>query len=194
MRRLRGALIGFGFIAERGHAPAYASATSPLQICAVADPSPQRRRAIQRVLPGATIYGTATELLARERLDFVDICTPPSAHAPIALAAFERGLHVLCEKPLALTPQQADAMAQAAIRANRVLYPGHSYRHAPVIQTVREILARDLVGPVHMATIDTFRTGHARGTPEWLPDWRRDPRYSGGGILMDHGPHTSYLA
>jgi predicted dehydrogenase len=75
-----------------------------------------------------------------------------------------------------------------------VLFPAHCYRHAPVIRSVREMLARNVIGPVRKAAIETYRTGHALGAAEWYPDWRRDPRYSGGGILMDHGPHTSYLA
>lgn len=194
MRKLKGALVGFGFIAERGHLPAYAATTSPLEIVAVAEPCEARHAAIAVALPRARIYRDYGRLLARESLDFVDICTPPSEHMKVALAAFARGLHVLCEKPLAMTPLEAKRMAHAATAAKRVLFPAHSYRHAPVIQAVRNILCRDLIGPVRRATIDTYRTGHARGVPEWYPNWRRDPRYSGGGILMDHGPHTSYLA
>jgi len=194
MGMLRGGLIGFGFIAEHGHAPAYASRTSPLQIVAVAEPCAARHPMIRAALPDATIYASHDELLAHETLDFVDICTPPSEHLRVALDAFGRGLHVLCEKPLALTPAEARRMASAAVRAERVLFPGHSYRHAPVVRAVRALLARDLIGPVRMVTLDTLRPTHARGVAEWRPDWRRDPRYSGGGILMDHGPHTTYLA
>jgi predicted dehydrogenase len=194
MSTLKGALVGFGFVAERGHVPAYASRTSPLQIVAVAEPCERRHRAIAAALPFARIYRDPETLLSRESLDFVDICTPPSEHMNLALAAFSRGLHVLCEKPLALTPFEARRMADAAVEAKRVLFPAHSYRHAPVIRAVRGLLSRDLIGPVRMATIDTYRTGHARGVAEWYPDWRRDPLYSGGGILMDHGPHMSYLA
>jgi predicted dehydrogenase len=194
MRTLKGALVGFGFIAERGHVPAYASKSAPLQIVAVAEPCGARHPAIRAALPEARIYADHQTLLAREALDFVDVCTPPSEHMNVSLAAFTRGLHVLCEKPLAMTPIEAQRMADGAMRAQRVLFPAHSYRHAPVIRTVRGLLSRDLIGTVHMATIDTFRTGHARGVPEWRPDWRRNPIYSGAGILMDHGPHTSYLA
>jgi predicted dehydrogenase len=85
-------------------------------------------------------------------------------------------------------------MADAALRARRVLYPGHCYRHAPVIAGVRALLRDGRLGAIKMATLSTFRTGHARGAREWRPDWRREPVYSGGGILMDHGPHTFYLA
>jgi predicted dehydrogenase len=194
MNELRGAIVGFGFIAERGHAPAYASRTSPLRIVAVAEPCEERHAAIAAALPGARIHRELGALLERESLDFVDVCAPPSEHMRVALASFARGLHVLCEKPLAMTPLEAWRMTDAAAGAKRVLYPAHSYRHAPVIRAVRALLSRGLIGPVRMATIDTYRTGHARGVDEWYPDWRRDPRYSGSGILSDHGPHTSYLA
>lgn len=194
MEMLKGALVGFGFIAERGHVPAYASGAAPLRIVAVAEPCEARHAAIAAALPRARIYRDHGTLLARESLDFVDVCAPPSEHMRVAQAAFARGLHVLCEKPLAMTPLESLRVAEAASTAQRVLYPAHSYRHAPVIRTVRSLLSQGLIGSVRMATIDTYRTGHARGVDEWYPDWRRDPRYSGSGILSDHGPHTSYLA
>jgi predicted dehydrogenase len=187
-------MVGFGFIAERGHAPAYAARTSPLQIVAVAEPCGARHPAIRATLPHATVYRDHETLLSREALDFIDVCTPPSEHMNVALAGFARGLHVLCEKPLAMTPLEGWRMTEGAVRAQRVLFPAHCYRHAPVVRSVRDLLARNLIGRVRSATIDTYRTGHAMGAAEWYPDWRRDPRYSGGGILMDHGPHTSYLA
>jgi predicted dehydrogenase len=108
--------------------------------------------------------------------------------------AFDRGLHAICEKPLAMDASEARLMADHAIRAKRVLYPGHSYRHAPVVRAVREVLARGDIGNVTMATVSTFRTTHAKGVPEWRTDWRRERAIGGGGILMDHGPHTFYLA
>jgi len=195
MKTLRGALVGFGFIAERGHAPAYASNEAPLEIAAVAEPCAARFAAATRVFPRARVYPSFERLLSAERgLDFVDVCAPPSEHASIAIEALGRGLHVLCEKPMATSAPLARAMADAALRAGRVLYPAHSYRHAPVVRAVREVIARGALGQVRMVTMDTFRTGHARGVEEWYPDWRRDPAYSGGGILFDHGPHTAYLA
>ncbi len=194
MKTLQGALFGFGFIAERGHAPAYASRASRLRIVAVAEPCVARHSAIKAALPDARIYLDHGELLSREPLDFIDICAPPSEHMQLAIDAFATGLHVLCEKPLAVTPAEAMLMSRAATRAERVLFPAHSYRHAPVIRSLRDLLTDDAIGRVHMVTLDTYRTTHARGVQEWRPDWRREPRYAGSGILMDHGPHTSYLA
>src|SRR5579871_4601436 len=102
-RPLQGALIGFGFIAEKGHVPAYLAAGGDFAIVAVADVCAARREKARKVLPHARIYPDTKTLLAAEagRLDFVDIATPPCDHAAIAHAAFEHGLHVFCEKPIA---------------------------------------------------------------------------------------------
>ena len=188
-------MIGFGFIGSRGHLPAYAL-HGDLAITAVADISPARRQAAASALPDARIFASHEELLAAEgtSLDFVDICTPPYAHAEIALAALGKGLHVLCEKPLATRAADARAMLSKATEARRVIYPAHNYRHAPVIKAVRSILDEGTIGKVHLATLETFRTTHARGTLEWSEHWRRDLQHSGGGIAMDHGSHTFYLA
>jgi predicted dehydrogenase len=192
---LQSGLIGYGFIASQGHAPVYA-AREDFEIVAIADICAARRQAAAADFPNARIYSSHQELLAHEaeRLDLIDITTPPYAHAEIAKAAFEHGLHVLCEKPIATTAQDAQAMAEHALRARRVFFPGHNYKHAPVIKTVRSLLDSDAIGRVQLVSLQTFRTTHARGVSEWHPDWRREKRYSGGGIAMDHGSHTLYLA
>lgn len=196
--RLRGALIGFGFIMERGHAAAYRrrhAAMRDVDIVAIADICPERRDAARTAFPDARVYRSAEALLRDEaaRLDFVDIATPPAAHAAIAIAAMEAGVHVLCEKPLSTSVADATLMLACANRCERVLFPCHNYRHAPVIKTVREILESEVIGQVHMVTMQTFRNTHARGVNEWEPDWRRSRRHAGGGVAMDHGSHSFYL-
>jgi predicted dehydrogenase len=206
MRKLRGAIVGYGFIMERGHAAAYrqraqaAQADADVEIVAVADVSPARRELAQKQLPGVRVYADHDALLAAELapggggLDFVDIATPPSDHAMVTHAAFDRGLHVLCEKPLATSIDEARSMLRHAREVGRVLYPCHNYKHAPVIKTVRRVLDAGRIGRVHLVTLQTFRNTHAKGVEEWRTDWRRERRYSGGGIAMDHGSHTFYLA
>lgn len=194
-RRLQGALIGFGFIAEKGHVPAFLSAPD-LEIVAVTDVCAARRERARQVLPRARIYPDTKTLLSTEgrQLDFVDIATPPCDHAAIAHAAFEHGLHVFCEKPIATSAADARSMLDHASAAKRVFFPSHNYKHAPVIKAVRAVLESGDLGPVHLVTLDTYRTTHARGVAEWQPDWRRSRKASGGGIAMDHGSHTFYLA
>jgi len=198
-RRLRGACIGYGFISEAGHSPSYrlrSGTPGDFEIVAVADVNTARRRAAKQAYPLARTYESWGQLLDTEKgnLDFIDITTPPYVHAEIAHAAFDAGLHVLCEKPLAASLEQAQSMVQHAARAKRVLFPCHNYRHAPVVKAVRAILAQNTIGTVRLATLQTFRPTHAKGVPEWRPNWRREREYSAGGIAMDHGSHTFYLA
>jgi predicted dehydrogenase len=199
--KLRGAIVGYGFIAERGHAAGYAArgASSDVEIVAVADVSEARREVARRQWPRARVYADHETLLNAEsargsRLDFVDITVPPHAHAVVAHAALEKGLHVLCEKPLASSTNDARRLLRHAREARRVLYPCHNYKHAPVVKAVRRVLEAGQIGRVHLVTLQTFRTTHAKGVAEWRPDWRRERRHSGGGIAMDHGSHTFYLA
>jgi predicted dehydrogenase len=199
MQKLRGALIGYGFIMEKGHAAGYqqrGAGSGDVEIVAIADISPTQRAVAQAAWPGARLYDDARALLAAEadKLDFVDIATPPSDHAEIALEALSLGLHVLCEKPLAATIDEARSMLRQAVKSERVIFPCHNYKHAPVIKTVRGILKTGRIGKVHLVTLQTFRNTHAKGVTGWRSDWRRERRFSGGGIAMDHGSHTFYLA
>ena len=195
-RPLQGALIGFGFIAEKGHVPAYLAAPEKFEIVAVADICAARREKARQVLPKARIYSDLKTLLQAEskNLEFVDIATPPCDHAAIAHAAFEHGLHVFCEKPIATSAADAQSMLDHAQKVKKVFFPSHNYKHAPVIKAIRGVLESGDLGTIHLVTLDTFRTTHAKGVAEWQPDWRRQRKTSGGGIAMDHGSHTFYLA
>jgi predicted dehydrogenase len=191
-------MVGFGFIAENGHLPAYlghAGDGCALEIVAVADICEQRRERARSLLPDARVYEDARALVAKETdLDFLDVATPPSEHATLTHLGLDRGLHVLCEKPLATVPADARAMLEHAQRAKRVVYPCHNYKHAPVIRAVRHALDEGAIGDVRLVTLQTFRDTHAKGVRDWRTDWRRERRWSGGGIAMDHGSHTFYLA
>ena len=198
-RPLRGAVVGYGFIAAEGHVPAYlerAQRLGDVDVVAVADVCAPRLEAARAALPRARLYKTAQALLAAEAhsLDFLDIATPPCDHAAIAHQALGAWLHVLCEKPLTTTVAEARSLLEHARAANRVLFPCHNYKHAPVVKAIRDIIASGQIGRIRSVTLSTFRTTHAKGVPEWKTDWRRERRYSGGGIAMDHGSHSFYLA
>jgi predicted dehydrogenase len=197
--RLRGALVGFGYIMENGHAAAYrqlAATRGDVEIVAIADICQARRERALEVFPNARIYDNHRSLLDAEvaKLDFVDVATPPCDHAMVALDALDAGLHVLCEKPLAWSTEQAASMLRRAVKNGRVVFPCHNYKHAPVVKAVRKVIAAGDIGEPHLVTLQTFRHTHACGVAEWRPNWRRERRFSGGGIAMDHGSHTFYLA
>jgi predicted dehydrogenase len=196
---LRGAIIGYGLIAERAHAVAYARrAGSPrdVEIVAVADPSEERRALARLQIPGVRVYADHAQLFAAEQgaIDFADIATPPTDHAAITHAALNQGLHVLCETPFATSVADARSMLRHALDVERVIFPCHSYQYAPVIKEVRALLDDGRIGKVHLVTLHAFRETHDPGASEWRPHWRREWRYSGGGIAMDHGSHAFCLA
>lgn len=186
------AVIGYGFISGKGHIPAYLQ-RQDVEIVAVADVSPERRTLAAQALPKARIYGDYRELLEKETVDIVDISTPPCDHAEIAIAALRKGMHVLCEKPLAVSTEQARSMLLEAQCQKRVLFPCHNYKHAPVVGVIQEAISSGRLGEITSVTLQTFRNTHAKGVKEWRTDWRRDFKTSGGGIAMDHGSHTFYL-
>lgn len=197
-KSLKGAVIGFGFISGKGHVPAYLERQSnrgDVEIIAVADITPERLAEAQKIIPNVRVYSNYEELILKEKgeLDFVDISTPPCDHAKIAHFAFQHGLHVLCEKPLATTLKDAHSMLTHAKEAKRVLFPCHNYKHAPVVKTIQSIIHSGKIGKVRSLQLSTYRNTHAKGVTEWNTHWRRDRKYSGGGIAMDHGSHTFYL-
>jgi|SoiMethySBSTD1v2_1073268.scaffolds.fasta_scaffold67872_6 myo-inositol 2-dehydrogenase / D-chiro-inositol 1-dehydrogenase len=197
-KRLRGAIIGYGFVASKGHIPGYLERNQTLddvEIVALADVSVSRRTLAAAVLPEARVYCAYQDLLKEEsaHLDFVDVATPPHDHAAIARAALSRGVHVLCEKPLTCTTEEARALLDHARQVQRVIFPCHNYKHAPMIKAIGEIICSGRIGRVRSVTLNTYRNTHAKGVKEWNSHWRRESRYSGGGIAMDHGSHSLYL-
>src|SRR5258708_1497239 len=98
-RVLRGAFIGFGNVAVRGHLPGWRS-RNDVTIVAAPDVVAARREAFFAACPDGRWYDTLGDLLASETLDFVDICTPPGSHAALIEQVLDARLHVLCEKPL----------------------------------------------------------------------------------------------
>jgi predicted dehydrogenase len=198
INHLRGAIIGYGFIAAKGHIPGYLKRSQDLadvEIVAVADICPVRRKLAQESLPRARIYSDYRALLEAEasNLDFVDISTPPCDHATIAHVALAGGFHVLCEKPLTRTTEEARSLLDHAKHVQRVIFPCHNHKHAPMVKAIREIIQSGRIGKVRSVTLNTYRDTHAKGVTEWNSHWRRESRYSGGGIAMDHGSHSFYL-
>jgi len=190
-KKLRGAIIGYGFISSKGHWPAYLE-RQDVEIIAICDICCARFEHLPKHIK---TYVNYRDLLDQEaqNLDFVDIATNAATHFGIAKAALEQGLHVLCEKPLTTSLEQARILLETAKQHKRVLFPGHNYKHAPVVKAIREIIQSGKIGRVHSVNLNTYRNTHAVGTKEWMPDWRRFKQHSGGGIAMDHGSHSLYL-
>jgi predicted dehydrogenase len=134
-------------------------------------------------------------LLGRDDVQLIDVCTPGDSHAEISIAALQAGKHVLCEKPLANTVAEAEAMAAAAARAQargvRSMV-GFNYRRVPALALARELIASGRVGEIR----------HVRASylQDWLADpafpltWRLQKEHAGSGALGDLGAHVVDLA
>lgn len=188
----KGAFLGFGLIAEKGHWPAY-STSKTMQIVAVVDSSPARRSAAQKLNSQWHVYATVDELFAKEKLDFVDICTPPNSHTALSARALEKGLHVLCEKPLTLDQDEYAQLSRLAVEKKRSLFTVHNWKYAPIVQKTIEFIESQCIGKVWHAEVFTLRNSHCKGAPENKENWRQDAATAGGGVLIDHGWHAFYL-
>ncbi|MGI8437794.1 MAG: Gfo/Idh/MocA family protein [Chthoniobacterales bacterium] len=186
---LRGALVGFGNVAQLGHWPGYA-ASRDAKIVAVVDPSAERRAAAEKLPLALGVFPSLTDI-DREAIDFVDICTPPSQHAEPMQEAIARGWHVLCEKPLLLAPSLMAEAREEAIARNVAVVPLHNWRYAPILAAATARLQSGAIGTLQRVEIITRRMAAADAADK--SDWRRNPEIAGGGILMDHGWHSLYL-
>jgi len=188
----RGAIIGLGQAALHGHLPGWIG-RDDAEIVAVTDPRPTQRAEAAARLPGARWHDSAEALLAREAVDFVDICTPPMSHADLIAAALRRGCHVLCEKPLVCSPGELERVRRLAAGAGRVLHTVHNWHHAPILRRASELVRDGAIGPVQRVVWETLRTRPAATGDPARPSWRVDPAVAGGGVLTDHGWHVIYV-
>ena len=184
-----GAIVGFGNVAANGHLPVWRERRD-FRIVAVADAAPDRRTLAESLIPGVRTYASHDDLLRNERLDFVDIATPPAGHAPAILAAARAGVHVLCEKPLTTSLDEYRGVRSAVRHAGIVLHTVHNWKYSEAFLTVRQLLAEGSVGRLHTIAFDTARDGCSSSTSD---NWRVQAAVAGGGILVDHGWHTFYL-
>ena len=191
-RPLRGAIVGFGNVAIEGHVPAWRGDRN-FSIVAVCDVNEARLALAADLLPQAHRYTSLEDMLRTERLDFVDVATPPSTHAPIALEVLARKVHVLCEKPLTTRMEDSGRIRSAASAARAVVFTAHNWKYAPIFRTAKRTLRRGDIGRVTRLRLETIRTTPPSDAGD-TGAWRLDPALAGGGILVDHGWHAFYLA
>ncbi|TNB76686.1 Gfo/Idh/MocA family oxidoreductase [Arthrobacter sp. BB-1] len=200
MTTLRVAMIGYGFMGA-AHSQGWRTAPRVFDLPAEPDMAVIVGRNAEAVAAAAHKWGWAEaatdwrEVIMRDDIDVVDIVTPGDSHAEIAIAALEAGKHVLCEKPLANTVAEAEAMAEAAERAAargvRAMV-GFTYRRVPAVTLLRDLIAEGAVG-----TINQVRASYRQ---DWLVDpkmplaWRLQKEHAGSGALGDIGAHAIDLA
>lgn len=141
-------------------------------------------------IPAGARFHDWQELIASGALDVVSIATPTALHAPITVAAFDAGLHVLCEKPMAESLAAASAMVAAAERADRALEIVFNHRRRGEVRALKELVDNGSLGSVYYAKTGWQRRHGIPGMGTWFT--RRE--LAGGGALMDLGVHMLDIA
>jgi predicted dehydrogenase len=162
--KMKVAVIGCGSITEFRHAPEY-HANPGVEIAAFCDPVPGRAERLAGMYGGAA-YTNYEDVLALPDVDAVSVCTSNSTHAEVTVKALAAGKHVLCEKPMATSLQDARLMTRAAERCGKILMVGHNQRLAPAHMQARALLESGTLGRVL-----TFKTTFGHAGPE---DWSKD--------------------
>ncbi len=189
---LKVGIIGCGKIAQVRHIPEYL-ANPNVEIIGYYDYTFDRAKEMADKF-GGTAYESVGELLANEELDAVSVCTANFAHAENTIDALNAGKHVLCEKPLATTQEDCEAMIEAARKNGKKLMVDQNQRVIRAHQKARELLKEGAIGPVL-----TFRTTFGHGGPEtWsinpgAATWFFDRTKSAMGAMADLGVHKTDL-
>jgi predicted dehydrogenase len=175
-KRYRVGIVGASF-GGAVHAPAFA-AQGRFDVVAIASPNRAAEVAKARNIPHA--FASLDAMLAECELDVLSIASPPFDHRASVLAALDRGLNVLCEKPFALNVAEAEEMVAAAARAGTVTALAHEFRYTPSRMALRELVANDHLGALRALEVLWYGT-MLRAESERPNSWWFD-RARGGGI------------
>lgn len=189
---VRIAIIGTGGMAKT-HAMKFKEVPGA-QLVAAVDVSRERALAFAETHGIPAVFTSIDELLAGAEVDAVSIVTPDIFHAPMSIQCLRAGKHVLCEKPLALTHEDAEQMVQAAKQAGKVNLVNFSYRDLPALQALATAVHDGAIGDIRHVEASYLQSwlsskiwGDWRTTPAWL--WRLSSKHGSRGVLGDVGVH-----
>jgi len=186
MANVKIGFIGCGDIAKLKHFPGMAQQKG-VDLVAFCDLVIERaEQAAQKYgTPDAKVYTDYRELLADESIDAVHVLTPNVGHSEITVAALDAGKHVLCEKPMAINPEEAQRMLDARDRSGKMLTIGYQYRHFHENAIAKKVVDDGWLGDIYYAEATCIRR---RGVPTW--GVFTDKSKQGGGPLIDIGTHA----
>ena len=185
-------ILGCGKIAQVRHIPEYAE-NPDVKLVGFYNPTKSRAEDMAAKY-GGLAYDTAEELLANPEIDAVSVCAANYAHAALSIQALNAGKHVLCEKPMATTLADCEAMVDCAKKNGKFLMIGHNQRLAKAHMEAKRLIDEGLIGD-----IITFRTSFGHGGPEtWAikpgkDTWFFDKSKAAMGVMADLGIHKTDL-
>jgi predicted dehydrogenase len=182
-------VVGCGFISSKWHIPAFLRLNKKVTIQAVCDINPELAASVAKNFNIPRFYSNTSEMLQKENLDMVDICTPPSTHSLLAIEAMEHGCHVLLEKPMALKLSDCDQMVGVSQKQNVKLCVVHNELFRPPLIKARKLVEEGAIGKLLGMYWCRFTHKDEYLTREnhWI---HRLP----GGLLGEVGPHAVYTS
>ena len=187
MEKIKVAVVGTGNICRIAHMPVYKN-REDVEVIACADIDFEKAKAFAADFDIPAVYASVEELLANCKPDYVDVCTWPAAHAPVAIAAANAGCHVMCEKPICHNLEDALAL-KAAIEKNGVKFMlAVPLRYEKAAAHIRGLVDQGVLGDVYYGKTAYVRQ---RGIPD---GWFSCTKYAGGGPIIDIGVHRIDLA
>ncbi len=185
---LRVGIVGLGWTGWT-HLKSYQQLPN-VEVVALAGFEADRLAQYGREFAVPNLYRDYQDLLARDDLDAVSVCTPNQLHAPVAIAALQGGRHVVCEKPLARSGAEATTMVAAAHQADRVLHTVFNHRARGDVEALKRYIDEGGLGRIYHAKSSWMRRN---GIPT-LGSWFTNKEMAGGGPLIDLGVHMLDLA
>lgn len=201
---LRVGIIGSGNIAQKRHAPGWLKMGGKARVTAVSDIDLDAAGDMADILTAGgekpAIYEDFIKLIKEAEIDAVDICLPHHLHAKAILAALQSGKHIICEKPMCISLDEADQIVDAVDKAGIVYMSAHNELFFPPITAAREFIDRGSVGKPYIIRSHEFPTQYrvaavpGRPAPASLMrGWRANRETMGGGMLIDKGYHPTYI-
>lgn len=185
---LRVGVVGLGWAGET-HIKAYLQQPG-VEVVAIADPAEARLGQIAAIYNIENYFADYKDLVTRDDIDVVSVATPNFLHAPVTIAALEHGKHVLCEKPLARSSAEAEAMVRAATAAGRVLDVAFNHRQRGDVQVLKNYINSGGLGRVYYAKASWMRRSGIPG----MGGWFTNREMAGGGPMIDLGVHILDMA
>ncbi|MCC7145462.1 MAG: Gfo/Idh/MocA family oxidoreductase [Phycisphaeraceae bacterium] len=190
MSKLRVAVVGTGLIANIKHLPAWTKlqGKGQVELVAICDINAENARKVADKFNVPNVHTDLAQLIAKEKPDIIDICTPPKTHCPLAVLAAEAGCHVMVEKPMAMNLEECDRIINAAKAKNVKIMCGHSDLFYRSFMKGKELLAKGAIGEfrgmrIFLSTPRDYITAKEDHWGNKLP----------GGVIGETGPHVVYM-
>jgi len=185
---IRAAIVGAGIGAE--HLAGYRALPDRFRVAVMCDLDTDRAAAATGGDADIEITGDLEAVLADQSIDLVDICLPPHLHFPVSVQALEAGKHVICEKPIVRSLDEADRLEAAAAANGKQVFPVFQYRYGPALAQLRALQAAGLAGKPFVASLETHWN---RGADYYAVPWRGTWEGESGGALLGHAIHAHDL-